>query len=374
MGSMLSCFCPRSPESEPLLFNAKQFTRYEIVLHKPPPKDWLIVKNIARDEFVVDRVNYYILKEWGVKPGHLLRRVQKDAVQQGVNPLRAMDKKKYPLTMVFAKKRPVIKNAAQDDEDSSDISRDSFVSIKGVDALYKGPPNPAPIRKLNHRDLQCKTEELEAALKNLNKSFKKQRTKYVERSKKYKENDLADRERMRREVKQEKLRAEQARTVAGGTSRKKRATSMATKTKADSHASGVFEGYLMKYGDAGRKKPKRKWVKFFLDTPKNPVEDYDGNQLLLEYSEEKNDFERRPDSIKQFIVLHQMESHEFKIPDEEDAKTAFGVFVYDEKTREKGMVFSSESEDTKKNWTNFLDALTDRLKTHGDDENLYNKR
>jgi len=374
MGSMLSCFCPRSPESEPLLFNAKQFTRYEIVLHKPPPKDWLIVKNIVRDEFVVDRVNYYILKEWGVKPGHLLRRVQKDAVQQGVNPLRAMDKKKYPLTMVFAKKRPVIKNATEDDEDSSDISRDSFVSIKGVDALYKGPPNPVAIKKLNHRDLQCKTEELEAALKNLNKQFKKQRTKYVERSKKYKENDLADRERMRREVKQEKLRAEQARTVAGGTSRKKRANSMATKTKEDSHASGVFEGYLMKYGDAGRKKPKRKWVRFFLDKPKNEVEEYDGDQVLLEYSEEKNDFEKRRDSIKQFIVINQMESHQFKIPDEEDAKTAFGVFVYDEKVREKGMVFSSESEDTKKNWTNFLDALMDRLKTHGDDENLYNKR
>ena len=57
--------------------------------------------------------------------------------------------------------------------------------------------------------------------------------------------------------------------------------------------------YLMKYGDAGRKKPKRKWVRFFLDTPKNEVEDYDGNQLLLEYSEEKNDFERRPDSSNQ---------------------------------------------------------------------------
>ena len=69
-----SCFCPRNPESEALLkYDTKYFTvknkcffhqtkfsfvkRYEIVLHRPPPKDWLIIKNVARDEFVVEKGN-----------------------------------------------------------------------------------------------------------------------------------------------------------------------------------------------------------------------------------------------------------------------------------------------------------------------------
>merc|ERR1719510_73121 len=96
-----------------------------------------------------------------------------------------MDKKKYPLKIMFAKKRDVIEPPPSDDE-SEDISRDSFVSLKGSQ-LYDLPEKN--LKSLNNRDLCCKSEELEAALKNLNQKFKKERKKFVERAKRYKEED-----------------------------------------------------------------------------------------------------------------------------------------------------------------------------------------
>lgn len=367
----LGWFCPRHPESEPLLYNAKQFTRYEIVLHKPPPQDWIVVKNISRDEFVVDKVNYYILKEWGVKPGHLLRRVQRDTVQGGVNPIRGMEKKKYPLTIVFAMKRAIVKNASTDnEEESEDVSRDSFVSLRGV-ALFDGPPDPPPIRKLNNRDLVCKTEELEAALKNLNKQFRKQRAKYVESSKKYKAKDLQQRTKLQKGLHQQEEKLNRS-VVAGGSiasiPRPKPKPSSRRPRGANKAALDMKEGYLMKFGAQGSKKAKRKWVRFSIGIPKGE-ENSQEKRLILQYSDDANHFEKSPDKgffrsnkITENVVIKMMDHYDIKTTDAKHVKrTQFGVWVVDGKDKQKGIVFGSESEDTRKAWSNYVEDLLEEL-------------
>jgi len=367
-----SCFCPRSPESEALLkYDAKQFTRYEIVLHRPPPKDWLIIKNVARDEFVVEKVNYYILKEWRVKSGHLLRRVAKDPVSKGLNPIRAMDKKKYPLKIMFAKRRKV--ETPPSDDESEDISRESFVSLKGS-KLYELPAE-RNLRSLNNRDLLCKSEELEAALKNLTQKFKKDRRNYVEKAKKYKEKDQEQRNDLIKKVKESERKVEKANLIAGGASVASSATSMSQKnldiSPEDGKESGVFEGYLFKYGKQGSKAPKRKWVKFYIGPPTTKGNLKLESAVILQYADNRDAFDN-PSKITEFIVKSLMEDADSKSKEPLAVqKTQFGVWVADEKEKQKGIVFSSENELSKRSWVQFIRAILDQLKTHGEAPNIF---
>merc|ERR1719195_1914913 len=105
----------------------------------------------------------------------------------------------------------MVKPTHTDEEDASeDISRVSFVSLKGSQ-LYDLPEKN--LKSLNNRDLYVKSEELEAALKNLNQKFKKDRKKYVEKAKAYKEEDQAKRNDLLKKVKEGERKVEKANLI-----------------------------------------------------------------------------------------------------------------------------------------------------------------
>jgi len=273
----------------------------------------------------------------------------------------------------------IVKSAPSDDEEASeDISRDSFVSLKGSQLFDLPEKN---LKSLNNRDLYVKSEELEAALKNLNHKFKRDRKKYVEKAKRYKEEDQVKRNDLLKKVKEGERKVEKANLIAGGASvatnkHMEAVASISQKSldapPEDGKESAVFEGYLMKYGKQGSKAPKRKWVRFYIGYPTKAKGDGKRESaVILQYSDDATSF-NNPNKITEFVVEKMMEDYESKSKEPSPVKkTQFGVWVADDKEKQKGIVFGSENESSKQRWVEFVKAILDQLKTHGEAPNIF---
>lgn len=366
MGLSLCGFCPKGADSEPLLYsvNKNAFTRYEVVLHRPLPAGALEVTFPTGDDCVITKLNNYILEEQGVKVGHFVRSVNKVDIKDGFDLLQPhlLVDKKFPLTIVLAKKKS--KNLYNpNDDNASDISYDSFTSMNGL-KLY----NTIEVdhEKLNHSELVEKNRELEAALSHLQRDYRHARKNYVEKAAHYKKEDQLRRQELLKKVKEEQIKAERAQKIGGDRVSHEPGPGGASDTLVQLKKIPDLDGFLFKFGKGGKKKAKRKFVKFSVGALGDNLND---QKPILQYSADAADTNVKEHLIEKVIPDALDLDATF---DEAILDSVFGLKVRDSKGgNAKTIAFHSDNKRSKEIWVKHIEDMISFSQNWGDEKNVF---
>lgn len=375
MGAVKSCLFPKEfedPDSKSLL--SENLEKYEVIIHRPLSNDALQLL-ATEDNFRVTEVDSYILQAAGVKKNHRIVQIGYKPVKTGPNgydPIVAIKKnKKFPLALIFSRPRDgVVLNAEEEDSSDSDL----FTRKTGTD-LYDMPPED--VTGLNSKQQQERLLEAEAALQNfkkLHKSYQQTVLKDLKEEKKKwnnRESSLKRKHKNSLRNVEDKLAKEKVRPTNYGSTLARQVslgyastvgTSVASSVASDFqrreadlvHGTGALlekDGFLNKYGQSGRKGPKRKYVKFYYDESEGE------KKVILEYSEKENDNRGVTHQVDRLGEENDIEGN----LSEKEKQMCFVVWVQDKKkNKEKGLVFECGNSDAREQWDHFIQQLLGR--------------